>query len=198
MFYRIARAILRAVFRIVFRWEVAGSENVPMTGPVLIASNHISLLDPPVIGCAISRKIHFMAKAELFRYPVLGSLFRYFGAFPVRRGMADRNAIRKALDLLKQGEVIGIFPEGTRNRTGEAIAPHHGVALLAIKANASIVPAAIKRTDVTRRILGIPVPNRVTVTLGKPISVAEYEGRVDKDTVAELSQKVMSKIRELL
>lgn len=198
MLYFLIRTILRVVFRVVFRWRIYGEENIPAEGPVLVAANHVSFLDPPVVGCAISRKVHFMAKAELFKYPVLGWLFRSFGAFPVRRGAADRTAIKMALDLLKQGEVIGIFPEGTRNRTGQVLAPQHGVALLAIKADASIVPAAVTGTTVRRRILGIPVPSKVIVRIGKPISVAEYDGRVDKDTITELSQKVMKRIRELM
>lgn len=198
MLYRFARTILRVVFKVVFRWEVLGEENIPKEGPVLIASNHVSLLDPPIIGCAMSRKIHFMAKAELFRYPIFGALIRNLGAFPVQRGAADRSAIKKALEILRQGKVIGIFPEGTRNRTGGVMSPHNGVALLAIKANARIVPAAIKGIEPRRRIWGITVPAKIVVRFGEPIPVAEYQGRVDKDTVSALSQKVMKEIRALL
>ena len=117
MFYSVLKIILRILFKIFLRLEVKGAENIPATGPLVIASNHLSLLDPPVIGVASTRKVHFMAKQELF-VPVLGDIYKLLGAFPVKRGGADRTAIKHGIDLMLDGGVLAIFPEGTRSKTG--------------------------------------------------------------------------------
>ena len=117
MFYSVLKIILRILFKIFLRLEVKGAENIPATGPLVIASNHLSLLYPPVIGVASTRKVHFMAKQELF-VPVLGDIYKLLGAFPVKRGGADRTAIKHGIDLMLDGGVLAIFPEGTRSKTG--------------------------------------------------------------------------------
>ena len=142
MWYRFVQLLFRVLFSIFFRLETIGRENIPHEGPVVIASNHVSLLDPPMIGTAASRPIHFMAKSELF-VPVLGTLYRSLGAFPVHRGAADTHAIRHALKLLKDRKVLGIFPEGHRIRTGKLGKAEPGAMAIAIKGKAQVVPTAI-------------------------------------------------------
>src|SRR5690606_34937430 len=143
MLYRMFRFGFRLLFRLVYRWEIRGAEHVPSEGAVVVCCNHINNLDPPLLGSALERPIRFMAKEELFKIPVLSFLIRRFGAFPVNRGAADKRAVKQALTFLKQGEVLGVFPEGTRSRTGELGAGHTGAAFIALKGKAQVVPAAV-------------------------------------------------------
>lgn len=192
--YTLLRATLSFLFTICFRWKVSGTENIPKTGGVIIASNHISLWDPPVVGCASVRPVHFMAKEELFFNPVLRWIIVKLNAFPVRRGMADRNAIRKAVSLLEAEKVVGIFPEGTRNRTGTLGQPAPGLAMIARKAGCVIVPTAVIGTD---RIFsnGGFLP-KVKVKFGRPIHI--YKGDTDKGELEMISSQVMQEIARLM
>lgn len=114
MFYTFARALLRVLYRFLFRLEAKRKDYVPKEGGVVLCSNHISLLDPPAIGIMLDRKVRFMAKAELFDVPVLGKIINGLGAFPVKRGGVGKETIRTAFNLLRDGDIMGIFPEGTR------------------------------------------------------------------------------------
>ena len=131
------------VFRLIFRIDARGSHNIPSTGPVLICSNHIHNFDPVIIAMYCRRQIRFMAKAEAFEWPVLGYLIKAVGAFPVKRGGSDISAIRTSIKYLKEGQAVGIFPEGTRSKTGELGEAHQGVMMLADSARATLVPVGI-------------------------------------------------------
>jgi 1-acyl-sn-glycerol-3-phosphate acyltransferase len=124
-------------------WEVRGREHVPRSGAVIVASNHISFWDPPLVGTAAIRELHFLAKEELFRTPILGPLIRGFNAIPIRRGVADLSGLTKAMDILRAGHALIMFPEGTRNRSGELHAARPGVGILAVSTDALIVPTYI-------------------------------------------------------
>ncbi|NLJ40589.1 MAG: 1-acyl-sn-glycerol-3-phosphate acyltransferase [Clostridiales bacterium] len=143
MFYRIIRGILRPIIYLLYRPSIVGLENFPSTGGVILYSNHISLLDPIVIGCMLPRKVYFMAKTELFKSSVFGFILRNLGAFPVKRGTADLAAIRNSLRVLKSGKVFGIFPEGTRNKPGAVQHFSHGAASIAHRSKAKIIPIGI-------------------------------------------------------
>ena len=156
------------VFKIWLRMEVFGRENIPEEGPVVIASNHLSLLDPPVLGAAATRKIHFMAKSELFKPVWFGALISKLGAFPVKRGEMDREAIKTGLTILKENKVLAVFPEGTRSKDGTLGRAGGGAFMMGIKRKAQIVPAYIYGTD-TKRHPGWP---KVRVIFGKPM---EYD-----------------------
>ncbi len=156
------------VFKIWLRCEVYGRENIPAEGPVVIASNHLSLLDPPVLGAAATRKVHFMAKSELFKPVWFGALIRKLGAFPVKRGEMDREAIKTGLAILKENKVLAVFPEGTRSKTGELGRAGGGAFMMGVKRKAKIVPAYIYGTDLSRH----PGWPKVRVIFGKPI---EYD-----------------------
>ena len=110
MVYNVCRSLLRLIYRFLFRFEASGLENIPAAGPVVLCSNHISLLDPPTVGTKVNRKVHYMAKAELFNIPLFGAFIRSLGAFPVKRGGVSKDAIRTAIGLLKEGESDGDFP----------------------------------------------------------------------------------------
>lgn len=193
MLYNLLDSILGLLFRIVFRLRVVGLENIPVSGGAIIASNHISNFDPPLLGVAANRPLHFMAKKELFANPVFAWVITKLNAFPVQRGTADRVAIRKALSVLEQGQVLGIFPEGTRSKTGALGSPEPGVALIAAKSGAPIVPAAIIGTNQVGKSL---LPPRFTVIFGLPIY--PLEGKSDKEQLEQLSKQMMDAISRLL
>lgn len=191
MLYVLARVLFRLVFALVFRWDVQGREHMPPSGPVLVCANHISWWDPPLVGCLFDRRVYFMAKEEIFRWPVLGPLLPRVGAFPVRRGTADRQALRTALEHLAAGRVVGIFPEGTRSRSGELLPAEPGAAMLAVKSRAPILPVAIS---------GPFRPFRpVRVRVGTPFELKEYyERRVNTQDLAVAGQRIMAEIARLL
>lgn len=154
--------------------RVIGRENVPMHGPVLVTANHLSHLDPPLTAVAVRRALNFMAKDGLFRVPLLGWLIRSVGAFPVRRGENDSESIRRAIELLKEGLAVLIFPEGTRGdaRTLGEISP--GVAMLAKRANAVVLPVAVVGTNQSLpRGASWPRRRRLFVRIGKPFRYDE-------------------------
>ena len=129
--YRFTHIALFVLWRILFRFTIVGSESFPREGPVVLAGNHISNLDPLFLGAACPRQIHFMAKSELWEVPLLRRLVDGLGAFKVRRGAADREAVRAGIAILDAGAVMGIFPEGHRQRTGRLGRPLPGVGLFA-------------------------------------------------------------------
>lgn len=190
--YKLLRLFFWIIFQFVFRWQVKGIDNIPQNQGVIIAANHISLWDPPVIGCAVPGKIDFMAKAELFKIPVLGWIISRLNAFPVNRGTADRNAIREAISRLKQGHTLGIFPEGTRSKKGTLGAGEPGVALIALKAGVPIVPTAVIGTNQVMRNGGI-LP-RFQVIFGKPVYLSEMK----KENLETASNLIMQEIGNLL
>ena len=147
MLYAILKILFQLLFRIVFRARVIGAENLPQQGAVILAANHMSNWDPPFLACFMRRHVAYMAKEELFEHPVFGAAIRACHAFPVKRGAADRAAIKTAVEVLKLGHCLGLFPEGTRSRTGKMRKAEAGVGLIAALTGAPVVPAAILGTD---------------------------------------------------
>ncbi len=174
MLYWIVRGILLFVARTLFRIKVEEAGNVPNSGPVVLCSNHISWWDPVLVAGATRRPIHFMGKIELFRYPVLGWILNHIHAFPVARGKPDLSAIRDSIAVLKDGEVLGIFPEGTRQRGKEALGEMHpGAALVALRTGSPVVPVAIRGKYAFR--------GTVTVLFGEPMKLEGKTGRASQD-----------------
>jgi 1-acyl-sn-glycerol-3-phosphate acyltransferase len=188
-FYDLAKATVRTMAHVLWRARVFGAENVPAEGPLIVACNHLSYLDPPLMGCLCPRRISYMAKKELFEVPVLGAVIRGLGAYAVDRKGSATSAIRRSLQVLEAGGAVGIFPEGTRNRTGDA-QPQTGVALLASLAKAPVVPAFIRGSD---RALCL---NRIDVSFGPPISPLAG-GKATREDLAKFTGEVMNTI-ELL
>lgn len=192
--YSVIKALLYYFFKLFCRYKIIGAENIPVSGGVIIAANHISLWDPPVVGAGATRPIHFMAKEELFAIPALKWIITKINAFPVRRGAADRTAIRYAISLLKKGEVLGLFPEGTRSKTGILGKPEPGIAMIALKAGVPIVPAAIIGTNKVGKE-GFLLPQFI-IKYGKPIIINQE--KTDKETMEHLSVTIMQEISYLL
>lgn len=142
--YSATRFLLGGLVGALSGWEVRGREHVPKSGGVIVASNHISFWDPPLVGTAAVRELHFLAKEELFRTPILGPLIRGYNAIPIRRGVADLSGLTKAMDVLRAGHALIMFPEGTRNRSGTLNAARPGVGMLAVSTDAQIVPTYIE------------------------------------------------------
>ena len=164
--------------------RVHHAERVPLVGPLIVACNHISYFDPQALGCAMPRRVYYMAKVELFRMPLLGPVIRGLGAYPVDRSRGDITAIKRSVEVLREGKAIGIFPEGTRNKTGE-IRPQTGVALLASLSGAPVLPAYISGTAFAHRL------RRIDVTFGEPLAFGRKASRED---LAKWTSEIMERI----
>ncbi|MBG9793615.1 acyl-phosphate glycerol 3-phosphate acyltransferase [Paenibacillus dendritiformis] len=188
MFYTTIRALLRLIYRLLFRLEASGTEHVPKDGGVVLCSNHISLLDPPAIGILLKRRIRFMAKAELFNIPVFGAAIKALGAFPVKRGGVGKETIRTAFQLLQDGDIMGIFPEGTRN-TGQAAAAKKGAAMIALRSGAAVVPVAI--------IGSYQLFRKTRVVYGPPIDMSDLLEQKGSDVLEKATDRIMDHINRL-
>lgn len=182
------------------KFEVVGRENVPLEGPVIIASNHLNNADPPVVSLALPRYPMFMAKREMITWPILGAAFRIFGAFPVRRGGADLSAIRTAAEVVNDGNMLVMFPEGTRSRTGGLTKGHPGTALIALRTGAPIIPIAVTGTEqITWPWVFIKPRSikHIKITLGEPFTLPPVE-KINSEAATEATELIMRKIAELL
>lgn len=191
MVYNIARMICRITLAVLRRWKVYGRDKLPQSGGVIIVSNHASFWDPIIIGCTFQRKVSYMGKEELFKInPVFTWLIKQLQTFPIKRGQMDLSAVRFALDHLKSGNMIGLFPEGTRSKSGDLQEARNGAAMLAVKAGVPILPVGI---------IGSKGWGKVVVNVGDPIDMSAYSGvKVSKEVLQEVSQIFMKEIRNLL
>jgi 1-acyl-sn-glycerol-3-phosphate acyltransferase len=187
--YDFASWLIRCTMRTVWRARASGREHVPLSGPLIVACNHVSYLDPPGMGCFCPRRIRYMAKKELFDIPVLGPAIRAVGAYPVDRAGSATAAIKRSLEVLQQGGAVGIFPEGTRNRSG-AVQPQTGVALLAALAKAPVVPACIVGSDRALRLA------QIKVAFGRPLQLPANR-KATREELAKFTSEIMNAIREL-
>ena len=170
-FYDCSKLILWAFFRLRLGLEVVGQEHVPQHGGFIVASNHVSFLDPPVVGVACPRPVGFMARTTLFSHLFLGAFLRGVHAIPLRRGEADLGAIREAIVRLRRGEGVAIFPEGTRQLSGELGAARRGVGLLAAHARVPVIPALVTGTfDALPPEAKHLATSKIRVAFGPPIS----------------------------
>ncbi len=194
MLYKIVRT-LGWLFFTLMGLKKEGMENLPASGPAIVVANHISNWDPLILGFALPRPLCYMAKAELFSVPVLGKLLPMLYAFPVKRGAVDRQAIRTALENVKMGRILGIFPEGTRNLNDEPIVVKPGAALLAMKAGVPVIPAACIGT---RAVLPTGWFRTFKIVLGKPIYTDSLAGHSHASDLEHLSRKIEKEINSLL
>jgi len=188
LFYNIAKFILKPIFNILYAVKVQGLEKLPEDNGYIVCGNHVKAVDPILIGINLPCNISFMAKNELFSNKLLAFLLRKLGAFPVKRGQPDLKSIKTSLKLLKEGKNIGIFPEGTRNKTGELIA-EPGIAMLAIRSKRPVVPITIKSD--------YKIFNKTTIIIGETIFLDNYyDAKLKNEDYVSISLGIMKKIRK--
>ncbi|MBM3138960.1 MAG: 1-acyl-sn-glycerol-3-phosphate acyltransferase [Chloroflexi bacterium] len=183
------------------RWEVVGRDRVPSAGPVILVANHNHLLDPPLVAASCGRRVHPMAKRELFETPFVGWYFWVYGAFPVRRFSGDMGALRVARNYLRNGEVVLMFPEGTRAHGRGMRAALPGAAMVALLSHAPVVPVAITATDTIRIPLVfvqwlIGRRPRLRVEFGEPFSLES--GEADARSAEESTDRMMRRVAAML
>jgi 1-acyl-sn-glycerol-3-phosphate acyltransferase len=187
--YRLAALVVKPLMRTWFRIRLGGEEHIPEVGPVILASNHRSNMDPVLLASAVRRPVAFMAKAELFVGP-LGWIMRWIGQFPVRRGGIDREALRRTDAVLARGSMLGLFPEGTRG-DGRFASVHPGLAYIVVRQQCPVVPVAIFGTERVRRRFGwLPFASPVRIVVGPEIDLPQSTGdRAGRRAASELLQK---------
>ncbi len=178
-----------------FRGRVYGIDQVPQHGPLVIVANHASDFDPPLVSCSVRRPVSYMAKEELFRVPMLSSAIRLYGAYPVKRGSADRSAIRAAITQLNQGWAVGIFLSGTRTDDGRIPEAKLGAALIAAKTGAPLLPLSLWGTDqIFAKGSLIPHPVPITIRIG---AVIPAPASTQRDDLAGVTQQCVEAIHQL-
>ena len=180
----VSKLFVLPIYKFVFKGHLKGKENIPQKGSFIMVSNHGSLLDPPLLGHALGRNISFMAKAELFKVPLLGFIIKACGAYPVKRGIADKNTIKTACKKLSDNRCIGIFIDGTRQKNGRVNKPKQGAALLAFKNQKLLLPVAIVNSHrLIRFKFGIPFFSKIVIKVGKPVQPPQSASRDDLHSV---------------
>ncbi len=190
-------SVVSPTLHVYFQGRVYGVENVPQQGPLVVASNHASYFDPPILSSCVGRPVAYMAKEELFQIPVLKQAIQLYGAYPVSRGAADRSAIRAALKSLEAGWATGVFLQGTRTEDGLITAPKLGAALIAAKAKAPILPVSLWGTQsILKRGSKLrPVP--VTVRIGQPIAAPGSTEREELEAVTQQCAAAINALHDL-
>ena len=199
--YFIGWSFYRSLFALYFRWHVYNSERVPLKGPVILAANHASFLDPPLVGSGLKRDINYLARKSLFRYPVLGWILRAVNAVPVDRdgGGAAGLGLKAILNRLRDGGAIILFPESTRTKDGNLQSAHSGIGLTIIKSEAPVVPVRVFGTyEAWGRNTGFPRPRPVAVKYGRPMLFAELRAEAQTCSKARLKEIYQQTADELM
>jgi 1-acyl-sn-glycerol-3-phosphate acyltransferase len=201
LFYRLVRPIVTAICRALWRVRLIGEENIPRDGGFILAPSHRSMMDIPFAAVVTSRRIRFMGKKSVFAVPVIGSVFRWLGGFPVARDGTDRKAVRDSVEMLRAGEVLCVYPEGTRQH-GPKIQPlQPGAAYLALRAGVPVIPIGMAGTEEILRTKRDPIPRfgRVAIVVGVPIMPEKLAGSlVPRDRVDALTARLADEMQLVL
>ena len=196
--YRLGWNFFRTLYTVYFRWRVFGAENVPESGGVILASNHASFLDPPLVGSGLNRGINYLARESLFRFPGMGALLRSWNAVPVDRDGGGAAGLKAILDRLLAGGGIILFPEGTRTRDGKLQPARSGIGLVVIKSTAPVVPVRVFGTfEAFSRMQKFPRPKKIAVKYGEPMRFEELRAEAkncSKARLKEIYQQVADEI----
>lgn len=196
MLYSFIKKIFVLIFKLLSKWQVEGWENIPKSGPAILISNHSSYWDPVVLGTICPKKLHFMAKSELFKVPVFSALIKNFGAFPVDRHKSDRAALKAAIEIVERGDFLGMFPEGTRIRTGNVGEFKMGAAMIASRTNAPLIPVALINTPA---IFSKGFFRKFKVVVLKPVYIKKQEGqKITSQDLQEVSNNISLQISTIL
>jgi len=182
LLYVILKALAFFLLRVGFLIEVRGRRHVPKEGGVIVVSNHCSNMDPVIVGAVLPRKLYYMAKEELFKIPFLRKLITSLGAFPVKRGEGDVKALSKVAELVRSGNAVLLFPEGSRSEDGRVGKFMHGASYVALRTGAPVLPVAIKGSfEAMPRGSSFPKPTRIKVEVGEPMFIRVRKGSVKED-----------------
>jgi 1-acyl-sn-glycerol-3-phosphate acyltransferase len=203
--YRLGWLGFRALYTVYFRFKAYNPERVPLSGPLILASNHTSYLDPPLVGSGIRRDINYLARESLFRFPVVGWVLKNWHSVPVDREGGGAAGLRAILDRLLAGGAIILFPEGTRSRDGKLQAARSGIGLTVIKSNAPVVPVRVFGTfEAFGRNHKLPRPRQIAVKYGKPMDFADLRREAKtcpkprlKQIYQQIADQIMSEIQKL-
>jgi len=194
MLYYLLRPLAILLCKILFRIQIKGRENIPKKGGFILASNHLSYLDPVVLGVASPRKLNFMARDDLFDVPIFGSFIRSLGAFPVKRNSPDISAFKETFKRIKQGKPVVVFPEGRRSPDGKLLNPLPGIGFLATHLSVPVIPSYIRGTDKALPMNSFLIrPKKIKVYLGEQIFIE----RRKPYNYPEIAQQIMEAIRRL-
>ena len=193
----VSKVIIFPIYKLIFRGNLIGRENIPLKSSFILVSNHGSLLDPPLLGHAVGRNISFMAKSELFRIPLLGFIIESCGAYPVKRGIVDKTTIKIACEKLSNNNSIGIFIDGTRQKDGRVNKPKQGAALLSFKNQKLLLPVAIVNSHRLFKLkFFIPFFTKIVIKVGKPIKPPEGSSKEELKLVTNYLQEKINNMLE--
>ncbi len=198
MLYHTVRLILRLLFLLLTQRRVKGRENIPSKGPLIFVSNHIELVDSPLLWISLNRRTYFMAKEEMFSSRIIAYFMSSFGAFPVRKGRQDRKALLRAMQVLADGQALIIYPEGMRSQSRKLKLAFPGAALIASRSGAPIIPIGITGTEEIRGIAWLWRRPEITINIGRAFTLPKIDGRLTKIELSRLTDVIMGHIAEML
>lgn len=196
--YRIGWTCFRVMYATYFRWRTFYPERVPETGAVILACNHASILDPPLVGCGLHRECTFLARETLFRFPPIRWLFTQWQAVPIDRDGGGASGMKRIVAALGNGRAVILFPEGTRTHDGRLQSVRYGVGMIVVKSGAPVVPVRVWGTfEAYGRNIKVPKPKRVTVKYGEPMLFTELRAEAktcSKERLKEIYQEIANQI----